>query len=133
MQNKNAMIKTEYKRFDLKVTEPNKTVSQSFELDKNFVAVKGLMLTSNRRDLLFFRGSQRIEINKDELFPDEYLSEMLMSGLSVPIDRRYHSLGTIDTGNKIVKMDFKDSDAFGTAFAPYTVHLFLKCDKDDSQ
>ena len=126
-------MKTEYKRFDLKVTEANKTVSQSFELDKNFVAVKGLMLTSNRRDLLFFRGSQRIEINKDELFPDEYLSEMLMSGLSVPIDRRYHSLGSIDTGNKIVKMDFTDSDAFGTFFAPYTVHLFLKCDKDDCQ
>lgn len=126
------MIKTEYKRFDLKVTQANKTVSQSFELDKNFVAVKGMMLTSDRRDLLFFRGSQRIEINKDELFPSEYLSEMLMSGINVPINERYHDLGSIDTGNKIVKMDFSDSDAFGTAFAPYTVYLFLKCDKKDS-
>jgi hypothetical protein len=127
------MIKTEYKRFDLKVTQANKTVSQSFELDKNFISVKGLTLTSDRRDLLFFRGSQRIEINKDELFPDEYLSELLMSGINVPIDNRYHSLGNIDTGNKIVKIDFKDSDAFGTVFSPYTVHLFLNCDKDDSK
>jgi hypothetical protein len=127
------MIKTEYKRFDLKVTAANKTVSQSFELDKNFVAVKGIMLTSDRRDLLFFRGSQRIEINKDELFPDEYLSEMLMSGIDVSVNERYYDMGKIDTGNKIVKMDFADSDAFGTVFAPYTVYLFLKCDKDDSK
>ena len=126
-------MKTEYKRFDLKVTQANQTVSQSFELDKNFVSVRGLVLSSDRRDLLLVRGAQRIEINKDELFPDEYLSEMLMSGLSVPLDRRYLTLGRIDTGNKIVKMDFKDSDAFGTAFAPYTVYLFLKCDKDESK
>src|ERR1051326_1363919 len=116
------MTKTEYKRFDLRVTAANSTVSQTFELDKNFVAVKGLMLSSDRRDLLFFRGSQRIEINKDELFPDQYLSELLMSGINVPIDLRYYNLGSVDTGNKIVKMDFKDSDAFGTAFAPYTVY-----------
>jgi hypothetical protein len=126
------MIKTEYKRFDLQVTAANKTVSQSFELDKNFIAVKGLMLTSDRRDLLFFRGSQRIEINKDELFPDDYLSEMLMSGINVPVNERYYDMGKIDTGNKIVKMEFTDNDAFGTAFAPYKVYLFLKCDKDDS-
>lgn len=125
------MIKTEYKRFDLQVTAANKTVSQSFELDKNFISVKGLVLSSDRRDLLYLRGSQRIEINKDELFPAEYLSEMLMSGLGVPIDLRYHTLGSIDTGNKIVKMDFTDSDAFGTVFSPYKVYLFLKCDKDD--
>ncbi len=127
------MIKTEYKVFNLKVTEANKTVSQSFELDKNFVAVKGLVIDSSRPELIFLRGSQRIEVNKDELFPAEYLSRMLMSGNNVPLDLRYLTLESIDTGNKIVKMDFTDSDAFGTVFAPYTVYLFLKCDKDDSK
>lgn len=126
------MIKTVYKRFDLKVNEAVKTVSQSFELDKNIVAVKGLYITADRRDLLYFRGSQRIEINKDELFPEDYLSELLMSGLNVPVNARYYDLGTVDPGNKIVKMDFKDSNT-GLVFAPYTVSLFLKCDKDDSK
>lgn len=125
------MIKTVYKRFDLRVTQANKTFSQSFELDKNYVSVKGLMLTSDRRDLLFFRGSQRLEINKDELFPEDYLSELLMSGINVPVNQRYYDLN-IDTGNKIVKVDFKDADAFGAIFSPYTVSLILKCDKDDS-
>lgn len=125
------MIKTVYKRFDLRVTQANKTFSQSFELDKNYVKVKGLMLTSDRRDLLYFRGTQRIEINKDELFPDDYLSEMLMSGINVPVNQRYYDLN-IDTGNKIVKVDFKDSDAFGADFAPYTVSFMLKCDKDET-
>lgn len=126
------MIKTVYKGFDLKVTEANKTVSKTFELDKNFVTVKGILLTSDRRDLLYNRGSQRIEINKDELFPEDYLSELLMSGINVPVNSRYYDLN-VETGNKIVKLDFKDSDAFGTVFAPYTVHLFLKCEKDDSK
>lgn len=125
------MIKTVYKRFDLKVTQANKSFSQSFELDKNYVKVKGLMLTSDRRDLLYFRGSQRIEINKDELFPEDYLSELLMSGINVPVNQRYYDLN-IDTGNKIVKVDFKDSDAFGAEFAPYTVSFMLKCDKDET-
>jgi hypothetical protein len=126
------MIKTIYKRFDLKMTEAAKTVSQSFELDKNIVAVKGLYLTADRRDLLYFRGSQRIEINKDELFPEDYLSELLMSGLNVPVNARYYDLGAVDPGNKIVKMDFKDSNG-QFPFTPYTVSLFLKCDKDDSK
>jgi hypothetical protein len=126
------MIKTVYKGFDLKVTEANKTVSKTFELDKNFVTVKGILLTSDRRDLLYNRGSQRIEINKDELFPEDYLSELLMSGINVPVNNRYYDLN-VETGNKIVKVDFKDSDAFGTVFAPYTLHLFLKCEKDDSK
>lgn len=126
------MIKTVYKGFDLKVTEANKTVSKTFELDKNFVTVKGILLTSDRRDLLYNRGSQRIEINKDELFPEDYLSELLMSGINVPVNNRYYDMN-VETGNKIVKLDFKDSDAFGTVFAPYTVHLFLKCEKDDSK
>ena len=126
------MIKTIYKRFDLKVNEANKSVSQSFELDKNIIAVKGLYITSDRRDLLYFRGSQRIEINKDELFPENYLSELLMSGLNVPVNQRYYDLGSIDPGNKIVKMDFADTNA-QLPFTPYTVSLFLKCDKDDSK
>ncbi len=126
------MIKTIYKRFDLQVTTPNQGVSKSFELDKNIVAVKGLYLTADRRDQLYFRGSQRIEINKDELFPEDYLSEMLMSGLNVPVNQRYYDLGNIDPGNKIVKMDFKDSNTV-IGFFPYTVSLFLKCDKDDSK
>lgn len=126
------MIKTIYKRFDLKVTEATKTVSQSFELDKNIVAVKGLYITSDRRDLLYFRGSQRIEINKDELFPENYLSELLMSGINVPVNQRYYDLGNVDPGNKIVKMDFADSNS-SVPFASYTVSLFLKCDKDDSK
>lgn len=126
------MIKTIYKRFDLPVTEANKIFSKTFELDKNIVAVKGLYLTADRRDLLYFRGSQRIEINKDELFPENYLSELLMSGLNVPVNQRYYDLGNIDPGNKLVKLDFKDSDG-QFPFTPYTVSLFLKCDKDSSK
>lgn len=127
------MNKISYKRFDLKVTEPNKIFSKSFELDKTFVALKGIVISGDRRDLVYGRGSQRIEMNKEELFPEDYLSEMLMSGIEVPINQRYHELGSIDTGNKILKIEFKDSDAFGAPFAPYTVFISVKCDKDDSK
>lgn len=124
------MNKTAYKRYELKVSEPNKVFSKSFELDKTFTTLKGIVISGDRRDLVYLRGSQRIEMNKEELFPEDYLSEMLMSGIEVPINQRFHELGSIETGNKILKVEYKDSDAAGAPFTPYTVFITVKCEQE---
>ena len=54
------------KRFDLQVDAANATIAKTFELDKTIVFVKGLAITSDKDDLLFYRGAQKIEINKHE-------------------------------------------------------------------
>ena len=125
------MLKPVKKRFDIQVTAANKMVSKSFELDRNIKSVRGLLITSDKDDLLYFRGTQRIEINKEEYFPDNYESKLLMSGINVSPKQRYYDLGGVNPGNGIVKMDYTDADDGRTEFESYRVSLYLDCEQED--
>ncbi|MBI3502305.1 MAG: hypothetical protein HY063_10975 [Bacteroidetes bacterium] len=127
------MIKTIYKRFDLLVKGANQTFSGTFEFDKSIVALKGVLIDSDRPDLILFRGSQRLEINRDEIVPENYMTRRWMSGLNTNVNTRYRDLKSMHPGNGIVKLDFKDSDSFGTNFTPYTVILEFECEMDDAK
>jgi hypothetical protein len=116
------------KRFDLPITEANKTLSKSFDLDKTIAFVKGILFTSDKDDLLYYRGSQKVEINKQEMFPENYESKLLMSGINVAPNERYYDLGQIPVGNGTVKIDYKDSNDGHTAFEPYRVSVYLLCE-----
>jgi len=125
------MLKPVKKRFDIPVTEANKTVSKTFELDKNIKAVKGVLVTSDKDDLLYFRGTQKIEINKEEFFPENYESKLLMSGVNVAPKQRYYDLGDVNPGNGSVKLTYTDSDDLRTQFTAYRVSLYLDCEMED--
>ncbi len=125
------MLKPVKKRFDIQVTEANKSYSKTYELDKNIRTVKGLLLTSDKDELLYFRGSQRIEINKEEYFPDNYESKLLMSGINVTPKLRYYELGNVPPGNGLVKLVFTDTDDQRSQFTPYRVSLYLDCEMED--
>jgi hypothetical protein len=116
------------KRFDIDVTESNAVHSKTFELDKNIVAVHGLVFTSDRDDLLYYRGTGKVEINRQEIFPDGYEFKLLMTGLNVSPNDRYYHLGGIVPGNGKVKIDFKDNSTVSIDFAPYRVTLYLDCE-----
>jgi hypothetical protein len=118
-----------YKRFSFTVTGANASYPKKFDLDKNVSVVSALLLSSDQPNMLFYRGSQKIEINSDELYPEDYESKLLMSGISVPPDERYVELGNgVLSGNGEVKLLYKDKDNPATVFAPYDVVLNLKCE-----
>ncbi len=125
------MIQAVRKRFDLQVTAANSTVSQTLELEKSIVGIWGLLLTSNMDDLLYFRGSQRIEINKEEIFPEGYESKLLMSGINCPPGKRFYDLHEMPPGNGQIKIEFTDADDGRTLFAPYRVSLYVDCAMND--
>ena len=125
------MLKPVKKRFDIPVQERNKTVSRTFELDKNIKAVKGLLITSDKDDLLYFRGTQKIEINKEEFFPENYESKLLMSGVNVPPKQRYYDLGNVNPGDGSVKVTYTDNDDMRTEFTSYRVSIYLDCEMED--
>ncbi|MGQ0829349.1 MAG: hypothetical protein ACT4ON_13255 [Bacteroidota bacterium] len=125
------MLKAVKKRFDLQVTEANKTVSKTFELDKNIKIIKGVLVTSDRDDLMYFRGSQKIEINKEEYFPDNYESKLLMSGVNVPPNCRYYCLGDVNPGNGGVKVVYTDTNDLRTTFGAYRVSLYMDCEMEE--
>jgi hypothetical protein len=120
-------MQTVKKRFDISVTEPDKIFSKSFELDKNIVSVKGILFTSDKDDLLYYRGSQKVEINKEEIFPENYESKLLLSGINVSPNNRYYDLGGQPAGNGTIKVEYKDTEDTRAAFVPYRVSLYVEC------
>ncbi len=124
------MIIAVRKRFDLQVPQAGSTVTETFELEKSIVAIKGLLLTSDRDDLLYYQGSQRIEINKEEIFPEGYESKLLMSGINVNPNKRYYELGNKNPGNGQVKIEYTDTPNIQQAKQEqpsYRVSLYLDC------
>lgn len=119
------MNKRVKKRFDLAVTNDNVVHSKTFELEKKVTKIHGLLFTSDRDDLLYYRGSAKVEINRQEIFPEGYESKLLMTGINVSPDTRYYNLGGIEPGNGNIKVEYKDTDTSVIAFAPYRVSLYV--------
>jgi len=112
-------------RFDLKINQSGEVVKGEFELDKNAEIVKGILITSDFEDMLFFRGSQKIQLNDQELFPEGFESKLLMSGLNVAPDNRAIGVGDILSGNGKLEVWFKDTNHTGTRFIPYRVSIYV--------
>jgi hypothetical protein len=86
-------------------------------------------MTSNKPALLFYRGSQKIEISGQEIFPEDYESRLLMTGISVPPDQKFADLGDdVLAGNGEVKINYKDTDNTSAVFEPYEVSIYLMCE-----
>lgn len=113
------------KRYDINVTAANELHTKTFELDKTVEKIHGILFTSDRDDLMYYRGSAKVEINSEEIFPEAYESKLLMSGLNVSPNDRYYSLGGIAPGNFKVKVEYKDSPDTRLAFVVYRVSLYL--------
>ena len=121
----NKLIK---KRFDIEVTAANRTVSKSIQLDKDVLFINGILITSDNDDLLHYRGSQRMEINKEEIFPENYESKLLQSGINVAPKSRYYDLGKVPPGNGIIKVDYKDTNHPIAVFSSYRVSFYFECE-----
>jgi hypothetical protein len=124
------MNKIVKKRFDIDITSSNQTLSKTFDLDKDITSIKGVLITSDRDDLLYYRGSQRIEISKEEFFPENYESKLLMSGISVSPRERYYDLGNVNPGNRSIRVDYKDLQHALAPFTPYRVSYYFDCIKE---
>ena len=113
----------------MQVTAANQIVTQTFDVDKTIAFIKGLAITSDKDDLLFYRGSQKIEINKEEIFPEGYESKLLMTGINVSPNERYTDVGKLPPGNGKITMSYKDTDDGRSQFTPYRVTLYLHCEQ----
>ena len=110
------------------VESEGQIVSKKFDLDKNVKLVNAMFLSSDQPNLLFYRGSQRIEISGDEIFPEDFESKILMSGISVPPDQKYRRLGNgVLAGNGEVKIQYKDVFNPNAQFTAYKVIIVFLC------
>lgn len=126
--NQNKMKQIIKKRFDIIVREPKQTVKEQFELDKNVTRITGLLLTSDREDLLYHRGSQKIEINNEEIVPEKYESKLLLSGMNVSPNERFYKINNTATGNRLLKIEYVDTDDGRSYFSVYRVSIYVECE-----
>lgn len=125
----NKIIK---ERIDITVDAANGTFKNGIDLDKNADKIIGISLISNKDDLLYYRGTQKIIINEEEFFPEGFESKLLMSGLNVPPNERMYKLGSIDPGNRKVEIIFTDVENAYAAFDTYrvTLHVYSTMKED---
>ncbi len=122
MSYKHNIIK---ERFEVEVSQANEVKKATFEIDSNATKITGILLTSNNEKALYYRGSQKIQINDQELFPENFESKLLMSGLGVSPNQRMVKVGAIDKGNGRLEVWYKDEDHTEAIFAPYTVSIYV--------
>jgi hypothetical protein len=125
------MPKRVKKRYDIDVTAANAIHSKTFELDKTVQKVHGILFASDRDDLMYYRGSGKVEINSDEIFPEGYETKLLMSGLNVSPNDRFYSLGGVPPGNFKVKVEYKDTADARLQFTAYRVSIYLDVEIKD--
>ena len=119
------------KRYDIDVTTANELHTKTFELDKTVEKIHGILFASDRDDLMYYRGSGKIEINSEEIFPEGYETKLLMSGLNVSPNDRFYNLGGVPPGNFKVKVEYRDMPDTRLLFTPYRVSLYLDVETRD--
>lgn len=119
------------KRYDIDVTSANELHTKTFELDKTVEKIHGVLFSSDRDDLMYYRGSGKIEINSEEIFPEGYETKLLMSGLNVSPNDRYYNLGGVPPGNFKVKVEYRDTPDTRLLFTPYRVSIYLDVETKD--
>jgi hypothetical protein len=121
MSYKHNIIK---ERFDILVTSSDDSFRGEFELDKHANYLLGIAITSDKEEQLFYRGTQKIQLNDIELFPEGFESKLLLSGLNVAPDNRMITVGELPTGNGKLDVLYKDTSVTGMVFVPYRVSIY---------
>ena len=115
--------------FEFTVNTAGETVNSEFTLPSTFKNVQDMLLTSNRKDLLAFRGKFSMFIGGKEIFARDYRAELVMAGFHVSPNEKWRKLLKVEdldkTGDQI---DFTyTDDATGSGdFASYKVYLYVR-------
>lgn len=107
------------------VANPNQVTKATFELDKHADLLHGIAITSDSEPSVYYRGSQKIQLNDQELFPEDFESKLLMSGLNISPNNRMVRVGKVPTGNGRVEVWFKDTNHPLQNFTPYRVTFYF--------
>lgn len=121
-------MKSDYRiieHFILTITEADKSYTDEFTLNDTSKKVTGIQLSSDREDLLHARGTLKIDLSGNELFPEGHEAKMLMASIHVNPNKRMYCIDE-EIGNGKVKIQYTDTNHPRTTFAPYQVILYVE-------
>ena len=119
------------KRFDVQIGASNETVKADFRLDKTAEKVIAVLLTSDRDDMMFYRGTIRLDINGKEVFPEGFEAKLLQTGLNVNPGDRYRIVDRLP-GNGVIHFEYTDTVHSLAPFVGYRVSINLQVETSDS-
>lgn len=124
------MAKTEKNRHDIaRITAESQVSREEFGLGSGTLKVTGILLVSDRDDLLYSRGTVQVAVSGEEVIPEGFHAKLLMSGLGVPPSQRFLPLDTLP-GNGKVRVTYTDTPNPALPFAEYGVSLYLMTETD---
>ena len=126
------MTKLFSKDIDVQVTAAGATVKKTIDLDKSVKTITHYTIYSNRDDLAYYRGSFKLEINREEIIPDGYSTKKIMCWPTVSADQRLKSIGRVATGNGQITFEYTDTNDGLTLFQSYTVTLNVEGEREDN-
>lgn len=118
------------KRYDLDITTALSTVRDEFELEKHATKVLGILVTADRDEMIFHRGTIGVILSGEEVIPDGHHTKLLMSGLGVAPDERFLALDLLP-GNGVLKIAYTDNAHIVQTFSAHSVHIYLLIEMDD--
>ena len=74
---------------------------------------------------MFYRGTQKIQINDKEIIPEDFESKLLMAGINTIPDDRMIDLGDLPSGNQKLEVWYKDEDHEMADFTSYRVSIYV--------
>lgn len=131
-------MRVSYQKFTVTPGQNADTDPGTLRLDDNVQKVIGVAVVPNLPNQGYYRGSQRLEINGQEIYPSGYPTRLLMTSISVAPNEQYNDIeGDVDanlniinkglaSGNKIVRIKYTDVDHPSAAFSAYTVDYVFK-------
>ena len=117
------------KRYDFDVELDGQNEPFEFSLEKNVECIRSFAITSNKDNLLFYRGSLKLEIGGIEYLCEDYEAKLLICGTNIaPNRRRYIFRTPASPGNGILKVTYKDTSHESAAFSTYRVSIYVYYD-----
>jgi hypothetical protein len=119
-------MKLRYQRFTVAAAENSTSANKEFDFDPLTEKIVGVQVTSSAPNLAYFRGSQKIEINGEEYYPEGFETRCLLSSSSVSPSERFIEMGDIEPGNKKLKIGYKDTAHASASYSAYSVTYIFK-------
>lgn len=114
--------------FIVQVSTSGAYIDREFDFDSRVKRIVSMQVIADFPDKAYFRGTQGIEINGDQIMPEEVDTKILMSNSGVDPNPRFLDLGDVKPGNLKCRIKYRDSEHPTAAFAPYKVKYLFKCE-----
>lgn len=119
-------MKAKVQLIEKEVKVQGDVISITEELDRDYKKLTGIAFLDNNGVSSILQSSS---VNGKELFPKNFETAFLQSGINVPPDERFFTLYDREAAGNKIEITFVDGGA--APKYPYTIKIYLRLESDD--